>query len=63
MDSGQKTLLITIVGALLAGLIVILFNPKYRPDYLLKTNKTYYPAIEDLTKNAPEFEDKLSADE
>ncbi len=63
MDSGQKILIFTILGALLAGAIVMVFKSNYRPEYLLKTNKTYYPAVEVLSQDDSGFEDKLSADE
>ncbi|HPN31721.1 MAG TPA: hypothetical protein PKY81_12270 [bacterium] len=59
-DGSQKALIITILGSILIGLIVIAFNKNYRPETISITNKKFYPTIETLSKNNSEYDDKLS---
>jgi len=59
-DGSQKALIITILGSLLIGLIVIAFNKNYRPDTISVINKKFYPTVQTLSKDNPDYEDKLS---
>jgi len=68
MGDGGKALLITLAIAILLGVVIVIFDTtllkmSYRPDYILLTNKKYYPTIEVLSKTNTEYEDLLNSEE
>jgi len=59
LDSGAKALVITILGAILTGILIIAFNKDYRPEQISLSNKKFFPTVEALSKNGSEYEDRL----
>ena len=51
-----------ILAALLFGAAVLLFNPDYRIDTILRSNSSYYPAVTEATPTPTDTEFQVETD-
>ncbi len=49
MDGTTKMFIFLLIVSLILGLLVVLTDPTYRIENIYKTNKNYYPQINDKT--------------
>lgn len=43
MDQASKIFVLVFIASLIAGAFVVITNPEYRPEKILKSNEHYYP--------------------
>ncbi len=48
----SRILIFMIIGALIVGAFVVIFNPYYRVDQILESNRRYYPQVHEETVKA-----------
>ena len=46
MDQAAKLFLVMLLASILIGAGIVVFNPRYRPEAILKTNAQYFPQVE-----------------
>lgn len=53
MDQASKIFVLLLVASLIAGALVVITNPDYRPEKILKSNEHYYPEFKPAPVVAP----------